>query len=170
MRAGDGTTDDTAAIQAAMSAGGRCAPGSCQSTTTTPAIVYFPAGTYIINSSIIDYYYTQIIGNPNSMPVLKATPNFSGFGIIDGDQYGGNGLKFGATNLFYRQIRNLIFDLTAIPASSSATGVHWPTAQATSLQNCVFRMSDAPGTQHQGLFIEDGGSICLKGFGGQLIS
>jgi glucan 1,3-beta-glucosidase len=158
-------TDDTAAIQAAMSAGGRCAPGSCQSSTTAPAIVYFPAGTYIISSSIIDYYYTQTIGNPNSMPVLKATPNFSGFGLIDGDQYGGNGLKFGATNTFYRQIRNLIFDLTAIPASSSATGVHWPTAQATSLQNCVFRMSDAPGTQHQGLFIEDGGSICLKRFG-----
>ncbi|PMD39334.1 glycoside hydrolase family 55 protein [Hyaloscypha variabilis F] len=153
---GDGVTDDTAAIQAAMSSSGRCAPGSCQSSTTTPAIVYFPAGTYIVNSSIIDYYYTQIIGNPNSMPVLKATPNFSGFGIIDGDQYGGNGLKFGATDVFYRQIRNLIFDLTAIPASSSATGVHWPTAQATSLQNCVFLMSDAPGTQHQGLFIENG--------------
>jgi len=90
------------------------------------------------------------------MPVLKATPNFSGFGLIDGDQYGGNGLKFGATNVFYRQIRNLVFDLTAIPASSSATGVHWPTAQATSLQNCIFNMSDASGTQHQGLFIEDG--------------
>jgi glucan 1,3-beta-glucosidase len=162
---GDGVTDDTAAIQAAMSSGGRCAPGSCQSSTTTPAIVYFPAGTYIVNSSIIDYYYTQIIGNPNSMPVLKATPNFSGFGIIDGDQYGGNGLKFGATDVFYRQIRNLIFDLTAIPASSSATGVHWPTAQATSLQNCVFLMSDAPGTQHQGLFIENGVSVLLTKVG-----
>ena len=30
------------------------------------------------------------------------------------------------------------------------------TAQATSLQNVVFKMSDAPGTQHQGLFIESG--------------
>jgi glucan 1,3-beta-glucosidase len=162
LESGDGSTDDTAAIQAAMSAGGRCAPGSCLSSTTTPAIVYFPAGTYIISSSIIDYYYTQIIGNPNNMPVLKATPNFSGFGVIDGDQYGANGLKFGATNVFFRQIRNLVFDLTAIPSSSSATGLHWPTAQATSLQNCVFKMSDAPGTQHQGLFIEDGASGCLK--------
>jgi glucan 1,3-beta-glucosidase len=67
---------------------------------------------------------------------LKATPNFSGFGLIDGDQYGANGLKFGATNIFYRQIRNMIFDLTGIPSSSSATAVHWPTAQATSLQKC----------------------------------
>jgi len=146
-----------------MSSGGRCAPGSCTASTTTPAIVYFPAGTYLINNSIVDYYYTQIIGNPNSMPVLKATPNFSGFGLIDGDPYGSSGNRFwGATNIFYRQIRNLIFDLTAIPASGSATGVHWPTAQATSLQNCVFKMSDAPGTAHQGIFIEDGKLLAHK--------
>ncbi len=153
---GDGVTDDTAAIQNAMSAGGRCAPGSCQSSTTTPAIVYFPSGTYLISSSIIDYYYTQIIGNPNSLPILKATAGFTGFGLIDGDQYGANGLQFGPTNVFYRQIRNLVFDLTGVPASSSVTAVHWPTAQATSLQNCVFQMSDAAGTQHQGIFIEGG--------------
>ena len=115
-----------------MSSGGRCGPGTCQSSTTTPAIVYFPAGTYLISSSILDFYYTQIIGNPNSLPVLKATPNFSGFGLIDGDQYQASGaLAFGPTNVFYRQIRNLILDLTAIPASSSATGIHWPTSQAT---------------------------------------
>ena len=152
----DGVTDDTAAINNAMSAQGRCEPGVCQSSTTTPAIVYFPAGTYLISSSIIDYYYTQIIGNPNSLPILKATADFTGFGLIDGDRYGANGLEFGATNTFYRQIRNFVFDLTGIPASSAATGVHWPTAQATSLQNCIFKMSDAPGTQHQGIFIEQG--------------
>lgn len=128
----------------------------CQSTTTTPATVYFPAGTYLISSSIIDYYITQIIGNPNDLPVLKATPTFTGFGLIDGDTYGANGLNFGATNVFYRQIRNFVLDMTGIPSNSSATGIHWPTAQATSLQNIVFKMSDAIGTQHQGLFIEGG--------------
>jgi glucan 1,3-beta-glucosidase len=61
-----------------------------------------------------------------------------------------------ATNVFWRQIRNLVIDLTAIPSSSSATGIHWPTAQATSLQNIVFKMSSASGTQHQGVFIEGG--------------
>lgn len=156
---GDGITDDTIAINNAISSGGRCGPGTCSSSTTTPAVVYFPAGTYLISSSIIDYYYTQIIGNPNSLPTLKATANFSGFGLIDGDLYGADGLGFGDTNVFYRQVRNLIFDLTAIPSTSSATGIHWPTAQATSLQNCVFLMSDAPGTQHEGIFIEDGESI-----------
>jgi glucan 1,3-beta-glucosidase len=142
----------------AMSSGGRCAPGSaCKSTTITPAIVYFPAGTYLISSSIIDYYFTQIIGNPNSMPVLKASPTFSGFGLIDGNQYQAGGhLGFGPTNVFYRQVRNLVFDMTGVPGTSAATGIHWPTAQATSLQNCVFLMSDIAGTQHQGIFIEDG--------------
>ena len=99
----DGVTDDTAAIQSAISSGGRCAPGACQSSTITPAVVYFPAGTYLISSSLIDYYYTQIIGNPNSLPTLKATPGFTGFGLIDGDQYQAGGvLGFGATNVFYR--------------------------------------------------------------------
>lgn len=46
--------------------------------------------------------------------------------------------------------------MTSIPASSAATGIHWPTAQATSLQNCVFQMSAEQGTQHQGVFIEEG--------------
>ena len=49
-----------------------------------------------------------------------------------------------------------MFDMTDVPPTQPATGVHWPTAQATSLQNCVFQMSDAQGTQHQGIFIESG--------------
>ena len=106
----------------------------------------------MISSSIIDYYYTQIIGNPNCIPTLKATANFTGFGLIDGDLYGANGLGYGSTNVFWRQVRNFYLDMTAIPANLSATGIHWPTAQATSLQNLVFNMSDASGTLHQGVF------------------
>ena len=112
----------------------------------------------MISRSIIDYYYTQIIGNPNCMPTIRAFSNFTGgLGLIDGDQYQAGGvLGFGSTNVFWRQIRNFIFDLTLVPASSSVTGIHWPTAQATSLQNIVFQMSDEPGTQHQAIFIESG--------------
>jgi glucan 1,3-beta-glucosidase len=46
--------------------------------------------------------------------------------------------------------------MTKIPANVSATGIHWPTAQTTSIQNVVFNMNAAAGTQHQGLFIEEG--------------
>jgi len=152
-------TDDTAAINLAISSGGRCTPGSCQSSTNTPAVVYFPAGTYVISSSIVDYYYTQIIGNPNCVPTIKASANFTGangFGLIDGDPYGANGLDYGATNVFWRSIRNFVIDMRSIPANESATGIHWPTAQATSLQFITFRMSDAATTQHQAVFIESG--------------
>ena len=152
-------TDDTAAINSAISAsvngGVRCGQG-CASTTTTPAVIYFPAGTYLISSSIMDYYYTQLIGDATNPPTLKATEGFSGFGLIDGDHYYTPNLNWGSTNVFYRQVRNFIFDLTSIAPGSAATGIHWPTAQATSLQNIVFQMSAAPGTQHVGLFCESG--------------
>ena len=46
--------------------------------------------------------------------------------------------------------------MTDIPANVSATGIHWPTAQTTSLQNVIFKMNAANGTQHQGLFVEEG--------------
>jgi glucan 1,3-beta-glucosidase len=153
--AGDGFTDDTAAINAAINVGGRCGEG-CASTTTTPAVVYFPSGTYLISSSIIDQYYTQLIGNPNDLPTLKATAEFSGFGLVDGDKYYSANLNWVSTNVFCRQIRNFIFDLTNIPGTTSATGIHWPTAQATSLQNVFFQMSAEVGTKHVGLFCESG--------------
>ena len=153
---GDGLIDDTAAINAAISAGNRCAPGSCASTTTTPALVYFPNGTYVVSSSIIDYYYTQVIGNPNCMPVIQASANFTSAFVIDADPYGANGLSYGSTNVFYRQIRNLEIDMSNVPAAQAVTGIHWPTAQATSLQNIVFYMSQASGTQHIGVLIEEG--------------
>ncbi|KAE9367654.1 glycoside hydrolase family 55 protein [Stipitochalara longipes BDJ] len=152
---GDGVTDDTAAINSAINSGGRCGKG-CASSTTTPAVVYFPSGTYLISSSIIDQYYTQLVGNPNDPPTLKATAKFHGFGLIDGDKYYSANLNWVSTNVFCRQIRNFVFDLTDIPGTSSATGIHWPTAQATSLQNVVFQMSAEVGTKHVGLFCESG--------------
>lgn len=57
---GDGIADDTAAIQRAITEGNRCTPGFCESSTNTPAVVYFPGGTYLISAPIIDYYYTQV--------------------------------------------------------------------------------------------------------------
>jgi glucan 1,3-beta-glucosidase len=152
---GDGANDDTAAINAAMNAGGRCGQG-CPGSTVTPAIVYFPSGTYILSSSIIDQYYTQIIGNPNNPPILKATTGFTGFGFIDGDTYYSKNPNWGTTNVFWRQVRNFVFDYSNVPISSSLCGIHWPTAQSTSLQNLVFQMSPAAGTQHVGIFSESG--------------
>jgi glucan 1,3-beta-glucosidase len=65
-------------------------------------------------------------------------------------------LGYGATNVFWRQIRNFVIDMTDISPSLLVAGIHWPTAQATSLQNILFKMSTASGVQHEGIFIEQG--------------
>ena len=140
------------------------APSSNTTTTITPAIGYFPAVTYVISSPIIDYYFTQLVGNPNDPAVLQATAGFTGVGLIDGDQYQSNGKEgWISTNVFLRQIRNLVIDMTNIPGTTPATGIHWPTSQATSLQNVVVNLNADSGTQHTGIFIEDGMSILMLG-------
>ncbi|KAJ3556787.1 hypothetical protein NPX13_g10062 [Xylaria arbuscula] len=157
---GDGVTDDTAAIQSAFYDGGRCGAFLCGSSSTTNAVVYFPSGTYKVSKSITMNYATIMVGNPNDPPVLQATAGFtlSGIGIIDAAPYqAGGSLPYGgATNIFWRQIKNFVIDMTAIPSATYASGIHWPTAQATSLENIVFLMDKHKGTQHQGLFIEAG--------------
>jgi hypothetical protein len=42
---GDGATDDTAALNACLAQGNRCGKG-CDSSTVTPALLYFPPGMY----------------------------------------------------------------------------------------------------------------------------
>ncbi|KAJ3377412.1 hypothetical protein HDU84_008666 [Entophlyctis sp. JEL0112] len=153
---GDGVTDDTAAINAAISAGGRCGSG-CDSSTITPAIIYFPSGTYLVSSPLVQYYYTQMIGDANSLPVLKATAGFSGIAVIDADPYGSGGVNwFTNQNNFFRQVRNFIIDLTSVPLTTG-TGIHWQVSQATSLQNIRFEMTvGGSGNAQQGIFMENG--------------
>ncbi|KAK3291179.1 pectate lyase superfamily protein-domain-containing protein [Chaetomium fimeti] len=152
---GDGVSDDTDAINRAISEGKRCGPG-CTGSTKTPGLVYFPPGTYMVSSPIIDFYYTQLVGNPGCLPVLKATPDFTGRWLLDTNQYGDSGLSWGATNVFWRQVANLVIDISDVSPETLISGIHWPSSQATSLSNIVFRSSEAKGNLHQGLFVEEG--------------
>jgi len=122
----------------------------------TPGLVYFPAGTYLISGSIRPAYFTQLIGDAANPPTLKATVDFQGFGLIDGNPYYTETLNWKSVNVFFRQVRNFIIDTTAIDPARAATGMHWPTSQATSLQNIVFNMPTATNVVHVGLFIEEG--------------
>ncbi|KAL4729225.1 hypothetical protein ACLX1H_003636 [Fusarium chlamydosporum] len=162
---GDGITDDTNAINAAISEGVRCIPGVCKGSTISPATVYVPSGTYLISDSIVDLYYTQIIGDPTNRPVIKASGSFNNqsFGLIDSNPYlAGGSLSYNSTNVFFRQVRNLILDTTALPPAFPAIGIHWPSSQATSITNCEFRLSTVPGNRHTGLFIEEGSGGLLN--------
>ncbi|KAI9844659.1 MAG: hypothetical protein M1838_002078 [Thelocarpon superellum] len=153
---GDGTTDDTAAINNAISAGSRCGLG-CDSSTTTPALVYFPAGTYLVSTPIVQFYYTQLVGDATNPPTLMASPSFQGIAVIDSDPYEAGGQNWYTNqNNFYRQIRNFVIDVQAMP-STSGTGIHWQVAQATSLQNIRFEMQrGGSNNQQQGIFMDNG--------------
>lgn len=156
---GDGTTDDTDAINRAISDGSRCGggdAGECQSSTVHPAIVYFPAGTYLVSKPVIQYYYTQLVGDATAPPTIKASAGFTGMAVIDADPYEDDGTSWWVNqNNFFRQVRNFVIDITAQPISSGAC-IHWQVAQATSLQNIVFNMatdtSDA--NKQMGIFME----------------
>ena len=136
---GDGATDDTVAINAAISAGNRCGQG-CDSSTITPALVYFPPGTYMISAPLVQLYYTQFVGDAVTIPTIKATAGFKGIALIDSDPYLSGGasmytnqvgseaahLILGANNEknnFFRQVRNFVVDLTAMPVTAGA-GIH----------------------------------------------
>jgi hypothetical protein len=89
---GDGTTDDTAAINRAaswMSATNseeRCGV-ECGQTTKLGAVVYFPSGNYLISSPIVQYYYTSFIGDANDRPTIIGSEDFTGIALIDCDPY-----------------------------------------------------------------------------------
>ncbi|KAK0442941.1 exo-beta-1,3-glucanase [Armillaria borealis] len=156
---GNGVTDDTAAINAAISSGNRCGEGTCGSSTVTPAVVYFPQGTYLVSSPIVAYYYTELVGDAKNPPTLLAAPSFSGMAVIDADPYligGGGSQWYTNQNNFFRTVRNFVIDVSQMPATSTGTGIHWQVAQATSLANIHFIMSQAPNTAHQGIWMENG--------------
>ncbi|CAG8978299.1 hypothetical protein HYALB_00005885 [Hymenoscyphus albidus] len=154
---GDGSTDDSEAIKAAINLGNRCGQG-CDSSTVTPALVYFPPGTYVVSKPIIQLYYTQLVGDITDRPTIKGSANFSGIALIDSDPYDNTGNNwFTNTNNFFRQIRNFKIDTTAMPLAAG-TGIHWQVAQATSLQNIEFNMRTDGGAENkqQGIFMDNG--------------
>lgn len=95
---GDGATDDTAAINRALSFYSptdstlRCGQ-DCGSTTVLGALVYFPPGNYLISTPLVMYYYTQMVGDPTDKPTIQGSYNFSGIALVDSDFYipGGGG-------------------------------------------------------------------------------
>lgn len=111
----------------------------------------------MVSKPLIQLYYTQFVGDAVNIPTIKAASSFKGMAVIDADPYteGGDNWYTNQNN-FFRQIRNLVIDLTAMPASAGA-GIHWQVAQATSLQNIRFEMvKGGDDNQQKGLFIDNG--------------
>ena len=116
---GDGTTDDITKINDCISNGNRCGgfqgyTPTCNSSTTTPAIIYFPPGKYYISTPIVQYYYTQLIGDATDPPTIVAAPGFNqnnGGSVIDADPY----ISGSGTNWYVNQVNAPPMCLTDLP-------------------------------------------------------
>ncbi|KAJ6259223.1 Glucan 1,3-beta-glucosidase [Drechslerella dactyloides] len=152
---GDGIADDTNAINLAISSGSRCGEG-CDSSTISPALVYFPPGRYRVSAPIVAMYYTQLVGNPLDKPVLLAAKSFKGMAVIDTDPYGPYGENWYINqNNFFRGIRNFVIDLTEMDPAEGV-GIHHQVAQATSIYNVIFKMHEGAETKQKGIFMDNG--------------
>ncbi|KAL3478251.1 pectin lyase-like protein [Aspergillus californicus] len=153
---GDGMTDDTRAINLAISDGNRCGV-NCGSSTIRPAFVYFPPGIYLVSSSIIQYYNTEFYGNPFDWPTILAASSFVGLGVITSDVYLNDDTQWYLnTNNFLRSIRNFKMDITRTDPYAYVCAIHWQVAQGTSLENIEFYMKDDEETTQQGIYMENG--------------
>jgi hypothetical protein len=153
-----GVTDDSDAINRAISDQNRCGPWVCDSSTDSPAVVYIPSGTYLIGKPIIFYYMTQLIGDPRNRPVLKAASSLDALALIDASPYSNQNGEPGwiSTNIFLRQIRNVVIDGTARDPTKGFQGIHWPASQATTIQNVKIIMTQSDSSTHAGIFVENG--------------
>ncbi|KAI7915386.1 glucan 1 [Pyricularia oryzae] len=177
---GDGIHDDTFAIRRAILAASgkkpevnaRCT-GDCAGSTTQNAIVYFPSGTYLVSGTIPALPATQLIGDATNPPTLKAAPSFLGLGVISTKEFrddtnvtkikdkrdDSNEVSTAAGDSFYRQIRNLIVDITSAPQDGYISGIHYHTSQAASLSFVEIHATSIksnPNTTQIGIFSENG--------------
>ncbi|KAK4860839.1 hypothetical protein LT330_004570 [Penicillium expansum] len=161
---GDGVTDDTDAINAAISYGGSCQE-NCESSSTKGTFIYFPPGTYLISSPLNASYYSQLVGDANDLPIIRTSPSFIGLGAIQSDVYipndNGDEWYIEQSN-FYRQVRNFIIDIEET-TTANAAGLHWQIAQATSLTNVYISASSTAGTSQMGIYTENGSGGFMSG-------
>lgn len=112
---GDGVTDDSAAIQTALNLGN--AQGTRASgvfgITQQPAVVYFPAGTYLVNRPVQNLVDTVLMGDPTNRPTIKAGTSFNDTTLLIGRDPNIAGL-----GAFQFEIKNLILDSTALAKRS----------------------------------------------------
>ncbi|KAK2044724.1 hypothetical protein LZ31DRAFT_465892, partial [Colletotrichum somersetense] len=78
-------------INKAIGTSTTCCSKGCNRSTTKNIIMYFPPGTYLVSSTILMPFGTQVISNANNQPTLLAAPSFVGLGVLLTDKYTGEG-------------------------------------------------------------------------------
>ena len=153
---GDGVTDDTKAIQAALDFRRddpelKLTPGQTWTKGATPgkapAIVYLPPGNYLISDTLVLVFYTHLVGNFRCPPTIILKPNATGFTDRSAGMKpaiaaaSGFNLTTASHNwwdshenmVFYTMIMHL--NLVIGSGNAAATGIMWGVAQQTALRD-----------------------------------
>lgn len=130
---GDGVTDDTAAVQAAIAAG--------TASSVTPYAIYFPTGSYRITSSLTCGAYGNLLGETRRTIIVFDHGNTGltltgGIGHIEKMQFtrGASYLNQGI-NLYFNAAPEWV--LEAVRSSYSLVGVQTKNSTLLSFKDCV---------------------------------
>ena len=138
---GDGVTDDTAAINRALSQGRDMAA----TMVSQPAVVYLPPGTYAVSKTLQMSFDSFIHGNP----LCETKLLWLGKGQVIGGPPSCDHCEH--TGDFFYGVTGVSVDLSR-SGSTGAVAVHWPVSQGTYLRNMTLDV--ASGTA--GIFGESG--------------
>jgi glucan 1,3-beta-glucosidase len=111
-------------------------------------LIYFPSGEYKISNSINMYIFTQLVGNPLNRPTIRAAAGFNDLYLINAFPSPPVS-PFPTTINLYLQVRNFIFDTTAVDVHSPVACVNWPSAQAVTFSFNHLQL--AKNSMHQGI-------------------
>lgn len=144
---GDGIADDSAAVQRAITTGNSASTRETGrfGSTGQPAVVYFPAGTYLVKTTIRSAVGTLLMGDPLDKPTIKAAADFTGTQLLFGRDKQFTGLVG-----FYHGVKSLTLDTTAVAKTKAITLLEWSVSQNNILSDVVFRMP-VGGDAHTGI-------------------
>ena len=156
---GNGSADDTAALQNAINDDGKGGNRYKNEVTTRPAQVFVPGGTYKLTRQLDMRLNTILIGDPNNIPVFKASPEFQGHTLINGNDFATDGTS-GTTN-FFTAIKNIVIDTTSVYKDRTTNALNWGVSQACHLTNIKIQMpTNSKG--HTGILMTQGSTIVVS--------
>ncbi|KFY45410.1 hypothetical protein V495_03001 [Pseudogymnoascus sp. VKM F-4514 (FW-929)] len=154
--ANDGTGDQTSGLQDAMNSDGNGGSRYQNGLTTKPAEVYLPGGTYQIHKTWDLRVGTIIVGDPNDPPVIKASSDFDGDIVVNGNDFGTGAPE----TSFMTLLKNVVIDTTAVDKSKALTALNWGVAQGAGMANVKIIMPE-DSTGHTGIVLKGGSTIAV---------
>jgi len=157
---GNGTTDDTAAIQRAIQN-----LVTSDATSDARRTLYFPAGTYKVTGAEIKIYpFTTILGDGADQTIIKQTDASQDYVARTVDSGGNTGANIGSgSNTVPQHI-----DITGVSFESEGfnSGLLLDRAKHVRLTDCQFKSTwaqgDALGSGHRGVDAESSGIHVVK--------